>query len=195
VKANAFHRDQKKELIVMNTQIHSFSWPHSEAAVVAIAVALVACLSGCMSAPPPQSSSAPATALSNAVSAPAAQSGASALSYGTVTATVTRGKTTQTDLIQIFGGPNISTTDSDGVETWVYERSVNQTDVASKSNNWQAAANLGLAFGHVQLGASGGGGQNASGASTATSFRSLTAIVKFNANKTVKDYSVRASQF
>jgi hypothetical protein len=32
----------------MNTQIHSFSWPHSETAVVAIAVtlALAACLSG-----------------------------------------------------------------------------------------------------------------------------------------------------
>lgn len=177
----------------MNTQVQSFSWSHCEIALLAAVV--VAGLSGCVSAPQVQPSAAPTTALSNAVSAPAAQSGASALSYGTVTATVIRGKTTQTDLIQIFGGPNISTTDSDGVETWVYERSVNQTDVASKSNNWQAAANLGVAFGHVQLGASGGGGQNASGASTATSFRSLTAIVKFNANKTVKDYSVRASQF
>ena len=183
----------------MNNRIHSFSWPHCKPAVVALAAplaaALAVCFSGCVSAPLVQSSSAPATALSNSVSAPAAQSGASALSYGTVTATVMRGKTTQTDLLQIFGGPNISTTDSDGVETWVYERSISQTDIASKSNNWQAAANLGVAFGYVQLGASGGGGQNASGASTATSFRSLTAIVKFNANKTVKDYSVRASQF
>ena len=179
----------------MNVRRHPITWPTSEAMVIAISSALAACLSGCMTPPMVQPSSAPTTPLANSVTAPPAQSGASALSYGTVTATVTRGKTTQTDLIQIFGGPNISTTDSDGVETWVYERSVNQTDIASKSNNWQAAANLGVAFGHVQLGASGGGGQNASGASTASSFRSLTAIVKFNANKTVKDYSVRASQF
>ena len=179
----------------MNVRKHPITWPKSEAMVIAISSALAACLSGCMTPPMVQPSAAPSTPLANSVAAPPAQSGASALSYGTVTATVVRGKTTQTDLLQIFGGPNISTTDSDGVETWVYERSVSQTDVASKSNNWQAAANLGVAFGHVQLGASGGGGQNASGASTASSFRSLTAIVKFNANKTVKDYSVRASQF
>jgi hypothetical protein len=154
-----------------------------------------ACLGGCVTPPPVQSTSAPATPLSQAVAAPPAQSGASALSYGTVTATVARGKTTQLELIQMFGGPNISTTDGDGVETWVYERSVSQTDVASKSSNWQAAANLGLSFGNVQAGVSGGGGSAGAGASSASSFRSLTVIVKFNANKTVKDYSVRASQF
>ena len=119
----------------------------------------------------------------------------SALSYGTVTTAVTKGKTTQLELIQMFGGPNISTLDGDGLETWVYERSVSQTDVASKSQNWQAAANLGVAFGHVQAGVSAGGGQSQGASSTASSFRSLTAIVKFNADKTVKDYSVRASQF
>lgn len=164
------------------------------------AAALMGCLAaatlgGCASAPPAQSTTAPATALSNSVAAPPAQSGASALSYGVVTAAVERGKTTQLELIQLFGGPNISTIDGEGVETWVYERSVSQTDAASKSNNWQAAANLGVSFGHVQAGVSGGGGSNAGGSSTASSFRSLTVIVKFNPNKTVKDYSVRAAQF
>ena len=152
-------------------------------------------LVGCMSPPPVQSTSAPTTPLAQSVAAPPAQSGASALSYGSVTATVAKGKTTQLELLQMFGGPNISTTDGDGVETWVYERSVTQTDVASKNNNWQAAANLGVSFGHVQAGASGGGGSSGASASTASSLRSLTVIVKFNANKTVKDYAVRASQF
>jgi hypothetical protein len=99
------------------------------------------------------------------------------------------------DLIQWFGGPNISTVDADGVETWLYERSVSQTDVASKSQNWQAAANLGVSFGQGQGGASASGGQSGSASSTASSFRSLTVIVKFNPDKTVKDYSVRSSQF
>ena len=156
---------------------------------------LTALLSACMSAPQGQPASAPATPLARSVAAPPNQSGASALSYGTVTTAVTKGKTTQLELIQMFGGPNISTLDGDGLETWVYERSVSQTDVASKSQNWQAAANLGVAFGHVQAGVSAGGGQSQGAASTASSFRSLTAIVKFNADKTVKDYSVRASQF
>ncbi|HAM33087.1 MAG TPA: hypothetical protein DDX05_02820 [Deltaproteobacteria bacterium] len=99
------------------------------------------------------------------------------------------------ELIQMFGGPNISTVDNEGTETWIYERSVSQTDVAARSQNWQAAANLGVAFGHAQGGVSGGGGQSGSASSTASSFRSLTVIVKFNADKTVKDYSVRSSQF
>lgn len=152
-------------------------------------------LPACMSAPQIQPGSAPVTPAAQAVSAPPAQSGASALSYGTVTSVVVKGKTTQMDLIQWFGGPNISTVDSDGVETWLYERSVSQTDVASKSQNWQAAANLGVSFGHASGGASAGGGQSGSASSTASSFRSLTVIVKFNPDKTVKDYSVRSSQF
>ena len=97
--------------------------------------------------------------------------------------------------MQAFGGPNISTIDNDGVESWVYDRSVTQTDVSSRSQTWQAAANLGVFFGHVSAGAQGSGGQSTAASSTASSFRSLTVIVKFNPNKTVKDYSVRASQF
>lgn len=178
----------------MNTTTRAPARPACRAAVL-IGCLAAATLGGCASAPPAQSTTAPATALSNSVAAPPAQSGASALSYGVVTAAVERGKTTQLELIQLFGGPNISTIDGEGVETWVYERSVSQTDAANKSNNWQAAANLGLSFGNAQLGASGGGGSSGSGYSSASSFRSLTVIVKFNPNKTVKDYSVRASQF
>ena len=132
---------------------------------------LTALLSACMSAPPGQPVSVPATPLAKSVAAPPNQSGASALSYGAVTTAVTKGKTTQLELIQMFGGPNISTLDGDGLETWVYERSVSQTDVASKSQNWQAAANLGVAFGHVQAGVSAGGGQSQGASSTASSFR------------------------
>jgi len=148
-----------------------------------------------MSAPPAAPVSAQATPAAQSVSAPPAQTSASALSYGAVTSQVVKDKTTQIDLLQMFGGPSISTVDNDGVETWVYERSVTQTDVSSRSQNWQAAANMGIFFGHASGGVSGGGGQSAGATSTASSFRSLTVIVKFNSNKTVKDYSVRASQF
>ena len=171
----------------MNPHADLFRW----LALAAAAFLLPACMSSLQIQP----GSGPVTPAAHAVSAPPAQSGASALSYGTVTSAVVKGKTTQMDLIQWFGGPSISTVDSDGVETWLYERSVSQTDVASKSQNWQAAANLGVSFGHVQGGASAGGGQSGSASSTASSFRSLTVIVKFNPDKTVKDYSVRSSQF
>jgi len=140
-------------------------------------------------------SSAPTPAAAEAVAAPPAQSGASALSYGTVTSQVVKGKTTQADLLQLFGGPNISTVDNDGVETWVYERSVTQTDASSRNQSWQAAANLGVFFGQMSAGAQAGTAKNAASSSTTSSFRSLTVWVKFSEDKKVKDYSVRASQF
>jgi hypothetical protein len=151
-------------------------------------------LTGCMSAPvlpPAAAQSAPAPA----AAAPPPQSTASALSYGTVTSQVQKGRTTQMDLLQIFGGPNIATTDRDGVETWVYERTATQTDVQTQSQAAQGALNLGLFFRHVELGASGAVGRSATASSVSSSIRSLTVIVKFAGDKTVADYSVRASTF
>jgi hypothetical protein len=167
-----------------------------------LAFASVTLLAGCMSVPsaPPASASAPDTPMEQAVTAkppvvPPNQAGASALSYGTVTAVVVRNKTTQYELIQMFGGPNISTVDAEGTETWIYERSVSQTDVATKSQEWQAAASLNAGFGNVQGGGGVSGGQSTAGSSMSSTFRTLTAIVKFNPDKTVKDYALRASQF
>jgi uncharacterized caspase-like protein len=126
---------------------------------------------------------------------PAAPAAPGGLSYGGVTSQVQKHRTTQLDLVQMFGGPNISTTDGEGNEVWVYERAVTETERQSRSEGWQAAANLGLFFSAVQIGGGGSTGRSSSSASTSTSFRALTVIVKFNPDKTVKEYSVRASQF
>lgn len=146
-------------------------------------------LTGCMSGPalPP--------AAAQAASPAAPPSTASALSYGTVTSQVQKGKTTQIDLLQVFGGPNIATTDRDGVETWVYERTATQTDVQSNSQAAQGTLSLGAFFKYVELGASGSAARSAAASSVSSSIRSLTVIVKFAADKTVADYSVRASTF
>ena len=123
----------------------------------------------------------------------------SALSYGTVTATVKKNVTTQSDLINLFGGPNISTTDAEGLETWVYERTSSVTDTAGTSEQ----SNLSAFFGGGAIGgpaAAGGGVAGGSGSSnsqrrTSNSQKTLTVVVKFNADKTVRDYSARASSF
>jgi hypothetical protein len=123
----------------------------------------------------------------------------SALSYGSVTSRVEKNKTTQTDLVEAFGGPNISSVDTDGTEVWVYERSVTQNDVSTQSKDYMGAVNLGVSFGYPHFGASAGASGSAekrSGqSSTSYSTRSLTVVVKFNTDKTVKDYSARASTF
>lgn len=119
----------------------------------------------------------------------------STLSYGGVTSQVQKSRTTQLDLVQMFGGPNISTTDGEGTEVWVYERSVSETERRNKSDGWQAAANLGVFFSAAGISGGGSTGRSSEAGSTTTSFRSLTVIVKFNPNKTVREYSVRSSQF
>jgi hypothetical protein len=128
---------------------------------------------------------------------PAARPGR--LSYGTVTSTVKKNQTTQAEVLDLFGGPNISTTDANGLETWVYERSASDTDTAGSSD----ARNLNAFFGAGgSVGGATVGGGVAGGASntkdrshTSNSVRNLTVIVKFNPDKTVRDYSVRQSTF
>jgi hypothetical protein len=158
-----------------------------------------ASLAGCATPSMPDMDKTPAPAASTGAAAAGPVTRASALSYGTVTARVEKNKTTQTDLLEQFGGPNISSVDSDGAEVWVYERSVNQTDVATQSKDYLGAVNMGVSFGYPHFGASAGASGSAekrSGqSSTTTSTRTLTVIVKFNADKTVKDYSARATTF
>jgi len=123
----------------------------------------------------------------------------SALSYGSVTSTVKKGMTTQSDLINMFGGPNISTTDSDGVETWVYERTSSMTDSAGTADQHHLEAFFGgganVGSGAIGGGVSGGASKNNDQRRTVNSVRTLTVVVKFNPDKTVKDYSARASYF
>ena len=152
----------------------------------------ISALAGCVGPSLPPSGNMPAPVSAMTAGAPVT---ASALSYGSVTSQVQKGKTTQIELLQIFGGPNISTTDREGVETWVYERTSTQSDVQSNSQSAQGAASLGAFFKFVNVDVSGSTGRSSSGTSAATSVRSLTVIVKFAADRTVADYSVRASTF
>jgi hypothetical protein len=134
-------------------------------------------------------------AVAEPVATPQPESTPSALSYGLVTSQVRKGETTQLDLIQLFGAPNISTYDSAGVETWVYERNVTQTDAQTHSEVASGAAELGLFFSVGQAGAGAAGRRQKGDAQIATSLRSITVIVKFSENGTVSDFKVRSSQF
>ena len=128
---------------------------------------------------------------------PAARPGR--LSYGAVTSTVKKGQTTQAELLDLFGGPNISTTDAEGMETWVYERSASETDASGSSvaRNLNAFFGAGGNVGGAAVGGGVGGGASSTRdrSRTTNSVRNLTVIVKFNPDKTVRDYSVRQSTF
>jgi hypothetical protein len=77
----------------------------------------------------------------------------------------------------------------------VYERTVTQTEVQSNAKSVQAAANLGVFFGSGDAGGGIAGARSSATGTTTTSVRSITVVVKFGPDKTVSDYSVRASYF
>jgi outer membrane protein assembly factor BamE (lipoprotein component of BamABCDE complex) len=145
------------------------------------------CVCGCITQPPPP------PPLPAQTEQP--QDAKSGTTYGTITTKVVKGKTTQTELLEYFGGPNISTTDADGTETWVYE---SKSSSSTTQNQGAASARvdaMSLFFGIGGLSQGTGQGQYQNSGTTTTSSKNLTFIVKFNPDKTVKDYSVRQSSF
>jgi len=83
------------------------------------------------------------------------------------------------DVIDVLGSPNMITTDDQRRETWVYDRVSTQVDASSSSSGiWL-----------LVVGASG------SKASTRSSQRSLTIIIKFDEQSKVRDFAYRSSTF
>jgi hypothetical protein len=119
----------------------------------------------------------------------------SPLSYGMITTTVKKGITTQSDLLGMFGGPNIATLDSDGTETWVYEKTASETTTNSRQTVTAQAERLDVFFGLGLLRKGTGVGQSNADTTVSHSVKTLTIIIKFNQDKTVKDFSARASYF
>ncbi len=82
-------------------------------------------------------------------------------------------------VIEVLGSPNIVSTDENRLEVWVYDKIA--TDVSYSNSNggvW------------LILGAVGGN----SGAAS-TSQRTLTIVIKFDADKKVRDFAYHSSSF
>ena len=95
------------------------------------------------------------------------------------------------DVVAVLGSPNMVTTDSERREIWVYDK------VATERVYSTSEGGLGLLLGGVgnaMLGGGLGSANQSSGASSTTQ-RTLTIIIKFNSDNTVRDYSYRQSSF
>lgn len=113
------------------------------------------------------------------------------LTHGMVQMNLKVGTTTQGQIIETFGGPNITTIDGAGQEMWVYDRH------ATVSYDKASGFSIGLLGGGGGGGAGGLGGlgfSNRTSKSTQSS-RSMTLIIKFDANKVVSDFQSRSSSF
>jgi serine/threonine protein kinase len=105
------------------------------------------------------------------------------------------GQTTQSDLLKLFGGPNLTLADETGLDVWVYERVATQTDTRSSGQAAQGAANLGLYFKSIGAGASGAASRSSETVTTSSTVRSLTVTVTFSPDRTVRHYDVRPNYF
>lgn len=109
--------------------------------------------------------------------------GNSNLTPGMVKTEVTKGVTTQAEILEVFGAPNIVTMNADEDEVWNYHR---MAFVSTESESGILAILWGGS------GAAGGGARQAAAASTT---RSFDLILVFDDKDVVKDYKVIAAVF
>jgi len=98
--------------------------------------------------------------------------------HGNVQLTLRKG-TSQAEVLEKFGAPNIATTDGDGNEVWTYQK--HASVAKSKSSD---------SYGTIIL--FGGSSRNSGFESSS---RTMTLIIKFDSNKTVKDFKSMSSSF
>jgi outer membrane protein assembly factor BamE (lipoprotein component of BamABCDE complex) len=108
------------------------------------------------------------------------------LTVGTVQKTIRVGMSAA-DVAQVLGSPNIVTTDQERLETWIYDK-ISSDVTYSRSEG----TIVGMIVGNSAAGAGIG---TASAGATSTSQRTLTVIIRFDAEDRVRDFSYHASRF
>lgn len=113
------------------------------------------------------------------------------LTHGMVQMTLHVGSTTQVEVLEAFGAPNITTLDAAGQEVWVYDRQATVTTAGA------SGFSIGMLLGAGGDGVGGGGGLgfgSTKSKSTQTQ-RTMTLIIKFGPDKHVTDFKSRSSSF
>jgi len=101
----------------------------------------------------------------------------------------------QADVATALGSPNIVTRDSEGKETWIYDKIATEASYSRDSGGLGGGAGAGgIAGTTLILGLVGGGYSKEAGA-TATTQKTLTVILKFNKDGKVESFSYHASKF
>ena len=101
------------------------------------------------------------------------------LTHGNVQLNLHVGETTQTQVLEAFGAPNITSIDGSSQEVWTYQRQATVAESSSASNYWTI-----VLF---------GGSAKASGFEQTQ--RTMTLIIKFDSSKVVSDFRSRSSEF
>ncbi len=101
----------------------------------------------------------------------------------------------QADVAEALGSPNIVTKDSEGKETWVYDKIATEASYSRSSGGVGGVGGAGgLAGTTLLLGLIGGGYSQEAGAASSTQ-KTLTVIIKFDKDSKVESFSYHASKF
>ena len=99
------------------------------------------------------------------------------------------------DVAEVLGSPNIVTTDGEGREVWIYDKISTDVTYSKDSGGLSAILLIGSASGGVAGGALGSGDYNRSAGAQSKTQRTLTVVIKFDAEKKVRDFSYHSSRF
>lgn len=103
----------------------------------------------------------------------------SQLTQGNVQMNLIVGQTTKAEVLEKFGGPNITARDGSGREVWTYQRAAQVSQSSSKSGYWTIIL----------------AGQSSRSSGFESSSSMITLIIKFDQNDVVKDFRSRTSKF
>ena len=95
------------------------------------------------------------------------------------------------EVAAVLGSPNIVSTDEERREVWIYDK-ISTESVYSTSRGGIAALILG---GGGDVGGGVGGSGSRSAGATSTSQQTLTVIIKFDADKKVRDFAYHTARF
>jgi len=99
----------------------------------------------------------------------------------------------QADVATALGSPNIVSKDSEGNESWIYDKIATELSYSKDSGGIGVGAGAGIGSWRMILG--GGAGYSKSAGAVAQTQKTLTVVIKFDNNSLVKTLSYHSSKF
>lgn len=116
------------------------------------------------------------------------------LTVGTVQREVRVGMSSA-EVVQVLGSPNVVTTDEKRREVWVYDKIATDRAYSTSYGGISALVLGGTLVGAGLVGAAVAPSYGASTGASSTSQRTLTVVIKFDEQNTVRDFAYHTSRF
>ena len=116
------------------------------------------------------------------------------MTVGIVQREIRRGMS-QGDVATSLGSPNIVSNDSEGRQTWIYDKVATEASYSRSNAGVGGLAGIGGVPGAVLLLGLGGGSYDKSAGASATTQKTLTVVIKFDRAERVETATYHSSRF